>query len=150
MCLHVVFFFKQKTAYEMRISDWSSDVCSSDLIVDPAQLDRQLHDWNDTARPRSLRDTVQGRFEEMRHRSPDALAVVDATKSFTYAELDRRAARLASRLRAAGVVAGDVVEVAMERSAGAVVAVLATAQAGCGDLALGVSLPEETRPLHLS
>src|SRR3546814_7212885 len=27
------FFFKQKTAYEMRISDWSSDVCSSDLAV---------------------------------------------------------------------------------------------------------------------
>src|SRR3546814_10404598 len=27
------FFFKQKTAYEMRISDWSSDVCSSDLLV---------------------------------------------------------------------------------------------------------------------
>ena len=27
-------FFKQKTAYEMRISDWSSDVCSSDLTVD--------------------------------------------------------------------------------------------------------------------
>src|SRR3546814_4039425 len=39
MVLHVCvlflvlfFFFKQKTAYEMRISDWSSDVCSSDLI----------------------------------------------------------------------------------------------------------------------
>src|SRR3546814_1745571 len=33
-CVYVVFFFfffKQKTAYEMRISDWSSDVCSSDL-----------------------------------------------------------------------------------------------------------------------
>src|SRR3546814_9681425 len=29
----VVFFFKQKTAYEMRISDWSSDVCSSDLLA---------------------------------------------------------------------------------------------------------------------
>src|SRR3546814_16790440 len=28
------FFFKQKTAYEMRISDWSSDVCSSDLRID--------------------------------------------------------------------------------------------------------------------
>src|SRR3546814_3658504 len=28
------FFFKQKTAYEMRISDWSSDVCSSDLLKD--------------------------------------------------------------------------------------------------------------------
>src|SRR3546814_2747385 len=29
--LYCFFFFKQKTAYEMRISDWSSDVCSSDL-----------------------------------------------------------------------------------------------------------------------
>src|SRR3546814_4377285 len=29
----VFFFFKQKTAYEMRISDWSSDVCSSDLAT---------------------------------------------------------------------------------------------------------------------
>src|SRR3546814_4262600 len=28
-----IFFFKQKTAYEMRISDWSSDVCSSDLTA---------------------------------------------------------------------------------------------------------------------
>src|SRR3546814_6740893 len=33
----VFFFFKQKTAYEMRISDWSSDVCSSDLVQ---QFDR--------------------------------------------------------------------------------------------------------------
>src|SRR3546814_7776641 len=32
-----LFFFKQKTAYEMRISDWSSDVCSSDLM-DAAEL----------------------------------------------------------------------------------------------------------------
>src|SRR3546814_1127870 len=31
------FFFKQKTAYEMRISDWSSDVCSSDLTVRPGR-----------------------------------------------------------------------------------------------------------------
>src|SRR3546814_17362218 len=31
LCYFVFFFFKQKTAYEMRISDWSSDVCSSDL-----------------------------------------------------------------------------------------------------------------------
>src|SRR3546814_14446311 len=38
--LVVVFFFKQKTAYEMRISDWSSDVCSSDLSRD---RDRRLY-----------------------------------------------------------------------------------------------------------
>src|SRR3546814_2703089 len=31
--LSCFFFFKQKTAYEMRISDWSSDVCSSDLLA---------------------------------------------------------------------------------------------------------------------
>src|SRR3546814_3249433 len=32
--LFLVFFFMQKTAYDMRISDWSSDVCSSDLSAD--------------------------------------------------------------------------------------------------------------------
>src|SRR3546814_8839473 len=32
LCCVFFFFFKQKTAYEMRISDWSSDVCSSDLL----------------------------------------------------------------------------------------------------------------------
>src|SRR3546814_11437195 len=36
--MRVFFFFKQKTAYEMRISDWSSDVCSSDLKVDLKQI----------------------------------------------------------------------------------------------------------------
>src|SRR3546814_9342889 len=37
LCVRIgelLFFFKQKTAYEMRISDWSSDVCSSDLDAD--------------------------------------------------------------------------------------------------------------------
>src|SRR3546814_4015085 len=33
MSVFLFFFFKQKTAYEMRISDWSSDVCSSDLAT---------------------------------------------------------------------------------------------------------------------
>src|SRR3546814_12188179 len=37
MLLYFFFFFKQKTAYEMRISDWSSDVCSSDLASVPAR-----------------------------------------------------------------------------------------------------------------
>src|SRR3546814_2865240 len=43
----IIFFFKQKTAYEMRISDWSSDVCSSDLAANPLGPepggDRQHH-----------------------------------------------------------------------------------------------------------
>src|SRR3546814_5576694 len=37
------FFFKQKTAYEMRISDWSSDVCSSDLATPPEPAQPLLH-----------------------------------------------------------------------------------------------------------
>src|SRR3546814_3025480 len=36
------FFFKQKTAYEMRISDWSSDVCSSDLIAEVGHVAVEL------------------------------------------------------------------------------------------------------------
>src|SRR3546814_2282100 len=40
----VFFFFKQKTAYEMRISDWSSDVCSSDLH--PDVVSPKVGDWS--------------------------------------------------------------------------------------------------------
>src|SRR3546814_5202690 len=41
---YFIFFFKQKTAYEMRISDWSSDVCSSDLRRQGAGLRRYRRD----------------------------------------------------------------------------------------------------------
>src|SRR3546814_15593157 len=39
----LVFFFKQKTAYEMRISDWSSDVCSSDLCGERGEFQVGAH-----------------------------------------------------------------------------------------------------------
>src|SRR3546814_1645824 len=45
-CYMCFFFFKQKTAYEMRISDWSSDVCSSDLRAASCRL---------SVKPKSLR-----------------------------------------------------------------------------------------------
>src|SRR3546814_5175158 len=77
----VFFFFKQKTAYEMRISDWSSDVCSSDLpgcsraARPPARSihaecgecrsGREAHrDW--TRMPRDPRAGLQQRSEERR------------------------------------------------------------------------------------
>src|SRR3546814_7336388 len=44
-CWWCVFFFKQKTGYEMLISDWSSDVCSSDLIAFDAELDAIPDDY---------------------------------------------------------------------------------------------------------
>src|SRR3546814_4742682 len=48
----ILFFFKQKTAYEMRISDWSSDVCSSDLRYGRG---RHRLRWQAVARCRPLR-----------------------------------------------------------------------------------------------
>src|SRR3546814_3579338 len=61
MCVYYVccvcfFFFKQKTAYEMRISDWSSDVCSSDLFVLPkAAIDAEIERLASIDRPASGR-----------------------------------------------------------------------------------------------
>src|SRR3546814_2711176 len=92
--MSVFFFFKQKTAYEMRISDWSSDVCSSDLaaeiercphfgarVVDEAchqppaeQADRQI-DEEDPA-PRGVSDDqaadrrAENRSKQCRYRQP--------------------------------------------------------------------------------
>src|SRR3546814_2410989 len=70
------FFFKQKTAYEMRISDWSSDVCSSDLpqIVRVAQMLQQLFE------PHVQLQRLALEFDEFGFRQEDAaehyLAVV--------------------------------------------------------------------------
>src|SRR3546814_7852340 len=59
-----VFFFKQKTAYEMRISDWSSDVCSSDLLID-----RNILQWHEAASAIHLApDPVEGRQDRPPHR----------------------------------------------------------------------------------
>src|SRR3546814_8067616 len=59
-----VFFFKQKTAYEMRISDWSSDVCSSDLwgIRKPQSSSRSDRSHPDGARTSTIRGS---------HRQPE-------------------------------------------------------------------------------
>src|SRR3546814_13010224 len=54
--LFCFFFFKQKTAYEMRISDWSSDVCSSDLGKPPTlPYLRSVHSSNWSSQPKRRR-----------------------------------------------------------------------------------------------
>src|SRR3546814_4617776 len=78
------FFFKQKTAYEMRISDWSSDVCSSDLLGQEPSVGRKAirqvraveialhhragadHDAPDLARRNKAQCVVDQRSEERR------------------------------------------------------------------------------------
>src|SRR3546814_8161749 len=52
-----VFFFKQKTAYEMRISDWSSDVCSSDLLFTQAMV------FNYTKYPNAAKEYLRFMWE---------------------------------------------------------------------------------------
>src|SRR3546814_7491474 len=47
LLLCVFFFFKQKTAYEMRMGDWSSDVCSSDLKVTSQAPAQEARNWSD-------------------------------------------------------------------------------------------------------
>src|SRR3546814_2776284 len=53
--VYFFFFFKQKTAYEMRISDWSSDVCSSDLFERVANF---FGIWHETRRGNNLRSNA--------------------------------------------------------------------------------------------
>src|SRR3546814_1026005 len=57
-----VFFFKQKTAYEMRISDWSSDVCSSDLHAELEGVVRPFDGFSVTASGTYLDATYRGFF----------------------------------------------------------------------------------------
>src|SRR3546814_9579910 len=71
LCLRLDFFFcfKQKTAYEMRISDWSSDVCSSDLAIASGLADA------DPAAPirAALKPLIKGR--------PPALATLEEARA---------------------------------------------------------------------
>src|SRR3546814_16655482 len=88
MCVLLVwffFFFKQKTAYEMRISDWSSDVCSSDLAVRPC--DRPTPGLGDRLRQVAAfhpEPAVIGPFDGIEQRLPAQgpiavlIAVIDA------------------------------------------------------------------------
>src|SRR3546814_1880881 len=65
-----VFFFKQKAAYEMRISDWSSDVCSSDLLAQlhaRAYLPVALPDHRRGAEPHPEADENPGHPRRSRH-----------------------------------------------------------------------------------
>src|SRR3546814_18186147 len=91
MCT-VFFFFKQKTAYEMRISDWSSDVCSSDLV---ARRDRPHGLARDHLR--EAEDGVQGRAQLVAHQREEARLGAALRLG--------EAARFGVRLRAPG--AGD-------------------------------------------
>src|SRR3546814_8996172 len=64
------FFFKQKTAYEMRISDWSSDVCSSDLVLPPVRFPAQGQGPKIRALLRSNQPTSENEDDPQEHDLP--------------------------------------------------------------------------------
>src|SRR3546814_3716424 len=68
----LVFFFKQKTAYEMRISDWSSDVCSSDLST---------HGTSDKGGRKAARSRAARQLEYERKRASENNGVWDCQRS---------------------------------------------------------------------
>src|SRR3546814_11472334 len=97
--LFLFVFFKQKTAYEMRISDWSSDVCSSDLarvlIVDPATgAIREAEPKGEAAR--AMRDAKRpGKVYSKWRYVPEVDAffgITNVTLGFVLFRLDRSAA----------------------------------------------------------
>src|SRR3546814_6110249 len=69
-CFIYFFFFKQKTAYEMRISDWSADVCSSNLFV-AAKL------FNRVASLRIAAGLTQSELAARIHVSPETVAAIE-------------------------------------------------------------------------
>jgi len=111
--------------------------------LDPADRTRQLEDWSIAPPARTAFETVHACFAQTLAAWPDKTAVVHGDASITYAELDRRAASLATRLREAGVVTGDIVGVALPRSLDAVVALLGVIKAGGAYLPLDLALPAD-------
>src|SRR3546814_6957705 len=84
-CCLLFFFVKQKTAYEMRISDWSSDVCSSDLEGEPG-----------TESERGLQRHAVEHYMQVAARQADA---IDPARHFRARLADRRSNRLLPGLR---------------------------------------------------
>nr|ASV46952.1 hypothetical protein [uncultured bacterium] len=104
---------------------------------------RLLVEWNATARPYPRDRSVHALFAEVAAARPDAPAVLAGGRATTYRELDERSDRLARYLARAGVRPGALVGVNAERSADAVVSVLAVLKAGAAYLPLDPAYPAE-------
>jgi surfactin family lipopeptide synthetase C len=102
-----------------------------------------LDDVNRTTAP--LRPDLRGQhlFERHAAEAPDAIALEWHGGSMTYAELNRRANGVAKRLIQQGAGPDDLIGVSMDRSAGAIAAMLGIFKAGAAFLALPADLPDE-------
>ncbi len=113
----------------------------------PLLTDRErqqvLVDWNDTDAAWPTDATLHSLFEIQAAKRPDAIAVQCNGASLTYAELDRRANRLAWRLRDRGVVPDMLVGVCLDKSVDTVATLLGILKAGGAYLPLDPSYPDD-------
>ncbi|WP_181774388.1 non-ribosomal peptide synthase/polyketide synthase [Amycolatopsis pittospori] len=123
------------------VSDVDVRVGRIDILAE-AELDRIVHGWNDTALVVEP-STVAGLFEAQARRSPEATAVVSGDVTWTFAELNERANRLARVLVAHGVAPEDFVALSLPRSADVLLAILAVHKAGAAYLPLDPDYPAE-------
>jgi amino acid adenylation domain-containing protein len=119
-------------------------------LLPPAERRLVVEDWNATERPYPLDVGVAARFEQQAQRTPEATAFRYADRELTYAELDRRASRLARRLCAAGLRPGDAVGVHLERSLWVPIALIAALKAGTVYLPLEPTYPRARLALMLA
>ena len=110
---------------------------------------RLLIEWNDTAVDYPQGQTLHELFAEQVSRTPDTTALIFGEERLSYSELDRRATRLASYLRAQGVGPEVLVGVCMERSVEMIVALLGILKAGGAYVALDPAYPSERWPFML-
>ena len=82
-------------------------------------------------------------FEQQVQRTPDAIAVTDASRTLTYRELNAQANRLARRLRSEGIGTGSIVGVQTRRDAALLTSFLAVLKAGAAYLPLDPQQPAE-------
>ncbi|HCE9575698.1 TPA: non-ribosomal peptide synthase/polyketide synthase [Pseudomonas aeruginosa] len=118
-------------------------------MLDAAERYQLLEGWNATAAEYPLQRGVHRLFEEQVERTPTAPALAFGEERLDYAELNRRANRLAHALIERGVGADRLVGVAMERSIEMVVALMAILKAGGAYVPVDPEYPEERQAYML-
>ncbi|TDF82583.1 non-ribosomal peptide synthetase [Pseudomonas sp. H9] len=112
-------------------------------VLSASEREQQVLQWNDTAVAYPAVQPVQRLFELQAERTPDAPALVFGDQQLSYAELNRRANRLAHRLRDQGVGPEVLVGIAAERSLELVIGLLAILKAGGAYVPLDPDYPDE-------
>ncbi|MEO7363337.1 MAG: amino acid adenylation domain-containing protein [Gemmatimonadaceae bacterium] len=119
-------------------------------LMDDCERELLLHTWNDTDAEWPENATLHGLFEEQVRARPDAIAVQCDDVRLTYAELDRRANRLAWALREKGVRPDSLVAIFMEKSVDTVAAILGVLKSGGAYVPLDTVYPDDRIAFMLS